>query len=408
MINDKKEVVAMLKAIRKDGTPFQLLPRHSKEELRREKSWSEFFCPECKEKVTMKIGSQRIEHFAHQAGSSCLESYERESQYHLNGKLQLYEWLETQRLQPLLEPYYESIKQRPDISVHFAQREYVIEYQCSPIPPELMVKRTTSFLKGKMACIWIMGGKNIKRKGEKKVCLSNFHYLFLHKTPSGIWFIPSYCSTTKMFIFLTNIVPTTTKNALTHFFSLPVQSCTFKQLLNPQKSTQFNAEDWRKEIDAQKVSIQMNSRYQYEFINELYGNGVNISLLPPFVGLPVSDAPIIETPPFIWQSYLFIDLFNRKVANETFSFSEVYRLFTNRVQKGQIKTRILPFVPDCSMTLPLAQYLQLLVQFQVLEKINQNTFRLKEDIMSPEHFVQKQTREEQFYKDYHHLFFQAK
>ena len=57
------------------------------------------------------------------------------------------------------------------------------------------------------------------------------------------------------------------------------------------------------------------------------------------------------------------------------------------------------------MTLPLAQYLQLLVQFQVLEKINQNTFRVKKDITLPEHFVEKQIREDQFYKEYHHLFF---
>ena len=160
-----------------------------------------------------------------------------------------------------------------------------------------------------------------------------------------------------------------------------------------------------KEIDAQKLSIQMNSRYQHEFTNELYANGVNISLLPPFVGLPVSDAPIIETSPLIWQSYLFIDLFNRKKANETLTFSEVYRLITTRVQKRQIKTRNFPFVPNGNMTLPLAQYLQLLVQFQVLEKINQNTFRVKKDITLPEHFVEKQIREDQFYKEYHHLFF---
>ena len=35
------------------------------------------------------------------------------------------------------------------------------------------------------------------------------------------------------------------------------------------------------------------------------------------------------------------------------------------------------------MTLPLAQYLQLLVQFQVLEKINQNTFRVKKGHHAP-------------------------
>ena len=89
----------------------------------------------------------------------------------------------------------------------------------------------------------------------------------------------------------------------------------------------------------------MNSRYQYEFINELYANGVNISLLPPFVGLPVSDAPIIETSPLIWQSYLFIDLFNRKKANETLTFSEVYRLITTSCSKRTNKNTKLSFCP---------------------------------------------------------------
>ena len=58
----------MLKAIRKDGTPFQLLPRHAKEVLRKEKSDNEFFCPECKEKVMMKIGSQTNRAFCPSSG----------------------------------------------------------------------------------------------------------------------------------------------------------------------------------------------------------------------------------------------------------------------------------------------------------------------------------------------------
>ena len=40
----------MLKAIRKDGTPFQLLPRHAKEVLRKEKGDNEFFVRNVKKK----------------------------------------------------------------------------------------------------------------------------------------------------------------------------------------------------------------------------------------------------------------------------------------------------------------------------------------------------------------------
>ena len=107
----------MLTAVKKDGTLFSLLPRLPKEKLRRIREDQEFQCPECKEKVMMKIGTQRMEHFAHQKGSLCVESYERESEYHLAGKLQLFQWLENQNLCPELEPFYPSIRQRPDIGV---------------------------------------------------------------------------------------------------------------------------------------------------------------------------------------------------------------------------------------------------------------------------------------------------
>ena len=55
----------------------------SEREIKEEREDQEFQCPECKEKVMMKIGTQRMEHFAHQKGSLCVESYERESEYHL-------------------------------------------------------------------------------------------------------------------------------------------------------------------------------------------------------------------------------------------------------------------------------------------------------------------------------------
>ena len=80
-----------------------------------------------------------------------------------------------------------------------------------------------------------MGGKNIKRKGEKKVSLSNFDYLFLTKSPAGQWILPAYCSTLKTFILLRNITPLSSRNALTQFSIIPMQQMDFEQLLNKVK-----------------------------------------------------------------------------------------------------------------------------------------------------------------------------
>ncbi|MCQ6274304.1 competence protein CoiA [Bacillus sp. V3B] len=390
----------MLTAMRRDGTPFHLLPRLSKEVLRCERKEGEFYCPECKEQVLMKVGTHRIEHFAHQKGSRCVESYERESDYHLNGKLQLFHWLEAQSFHPEIEPFYDSIRQRPDIGVSICNQNIVFEFQCSVIPPELMMKRTKQYVLKNYKPIWIMGGKNIKRKGEKKISLSNFDYLFLTKNPSGSWNLPAYCATSKKFILLKNITPITSKNALAHISVIPIQQYLFRELLDPSVIASFTKDDWKKEIRTQKINFHLQGPRQNGFLKELYQCSLNSSLLPPIIGLPVQNAPVIETAPLIWQSYLFIDHFNKRKEGEVITFGEVYRSFMNRVNKKQIKLRQLPLAPNSNPTSPLSEYLHLLVQLDVLEGLNRNTFRIREKVVVPEHFVYQQQIEDDFYQNY--------
>lgn len=396
----------MLTAIQKDGTPFCLLPRLSKEKLRRIREDQEFQCPECKEKVLMKIGSRRMEHFSHQKGSLCVESYERESEYHLAGKLQLFQWLENQKLCPELEPFYSSIRQRPDIGVIYDNRNFALEFQCSTIPLELMLKRTKQYQLRKMTPIWIMGGKNIKRKGEKKVSLSNFDYLFLTKSPSGQWLLPAYCSTLKKIILLRNITPLSSRNAFTQFSMIPLQQIEFEHLLEPFPiSNAFNSTDWKKEIRAQKTNMHLQGYHQNEFLREMYYSSLNCALLPSFIGLPVPNAPVIETAPLIWQAYVFKDHLHQKKSGEILTFSAVYRSFMRRVQMSQIKLRTLPLVPHISSTLPLSEYLHLLVRIEVLELINSNKFRIKRQLVVPEHFVLQLEMEDDFYKKFAPILF---
>ena len=108
----------------------------------------------------------------------------------------------------------------------------------------------------------------------------------------------------------------------------------------------------------------MQGFHQSEFLRELYSHSLNISLLPPFIGLPVQNALVIETAPLIWQAYLFMDHFNNRKEAEIITFGEVYRSFMNRVHKKQIKLRTLPLAPHSNHTAPLAEYLHLLVQLQ--------------------------------------------
>ncbi|WP_071393917.1 competence protein CoiA [Bacillus tuaregi] len=394
----------MLTAIRIDGTAFHLLPRRPREALKKEKEKGGFFCPECKEKVIMKVGTKKMEHFAHQKGSLCVESYERESEYHMNGKLQLFEWLGMQDLHPKIEPYFPLIRQRPDIGITYMGKDYAFEFQCAVIPPELMVKRTRQYLSHNIEPIWILGGKNINRKGTRKVTLTSFDYLFLRKSSSGQWFLPAFCPTSNQFILMTNISPVTPTNALCEITTFTLQSILIRDVLMPIKGLNTcTSHEWRKEIRKQKSSILLQG-FRSDFLKELYLHSMNISLLPVILGLPVPNAPIIETPPLIWQSYLFMDCFYR-AKKEIISFGNIYRSFMDRVSKQHIKLRFLPLAPDSSPVKPLSEYLHLLARLDILEAVNSTTFKVKKEIMIPEHCLKQQEQEEVFYQKSAHLVF---
>lgn len=390
----------MFSAVQKNGETCFLYPRHSRKWLEEKKKNEEFYCPECKEKVVLKLGKQRIEHFAHQKGSQCTESYERESDYHMKGKLQLYQWLEEQKLTPVLEPYYPSIRQRPDVAFIQKHQKYALEFQCSVIPSELIEKRTRQYQRIQSSALWILGGKNIKRKGERKVALTNFDYFFATKNPAGSWFIPAYCPASQIFILIYNLTPITAKNAFANLSIIPLRQLTIGSLLALPHKQPCSSEEWRREVRNQKLNIQMRGNHLHILLQEFYSLGLNLSLLPPFIGIPVPSAILLESPPLIWQSYLFIDHLFRRKTGEIITVNNIFQSFTKRQEKGMLHARVLPLAPNYSHLSPMIEFLQVLEKVQVVERINSHTFKIQQQIKLPELVVVQQKLEEQFYKQY--------
>lgn len=271
----------MLVSKTKQGDWINLAISHSNDHLRKLRKKEHFFCPECQEEVILKIGTKRITHFAHKKGSICTESYERESEYHLQGKLQLFKWLHMQGVKPVLEQYEQSIAQRQDIGFVYNGSKYAIEFQCSPIPPDLFIKRTITYEKANIIPIWILGGKNIKRKGFSRASLSSFEYLFLRKTPSQNWFLPAFCPVSNDFIFMEHITPFSVKNVHTQFSVINLFNAKFADLLDPGGNPAFLLDGWRTEIRKWKNTAALYSTPKNKFLQELYSNSIVPSLLPP-------------------------------------------------------------------------------------------------------------------------------
>ncbi|MFE8696382.1 competence protein CoiA [Cytobacillus sp. FJAT-53684] len=386
----------MLVSKTKHGDWFSLAVRYNQEQLQELRKTELFYCPECGEQLILKIGSKKISHFAHKQGAACSNYYERESDYHLRGKILLYEWLSSMGFKPILEPYYKEISQRPDISFVYNNVQYALEYQCSIIPEELFIKRTNNYLKANITPIWIMAGKNIKRKGNNKASLSGFDYLFLSKA-SQKWRITAFCPVTNTLVNLHSIYPITIKNIITQFSITDLKAATIMHLLEPIGIQRFQLEDWQNEIRKGKNISPLYGTPQNKFLQELYRNALIPSYLPPEIGLPVFHAPFIETPAIQWQSYLYIDVLNQ---HREFTIEQVYHSFKKRVWSGEIKIRKLPLVREGNALIAVKEYLHLLVQVNFLQVVRGNRLQKVNTKQLAVNQIQQEKMERDFYHKY--------
>lgn len=136
----------MLIAQTEQSSPVQAINAHRKKS---------YFCPSCREQVTLKRGSRMVAHFAHRPNSSCQPFSESESQAHLTGKWQLADYFGEGNVE--LEPYIKTLAQRPDLLLKRDGRKMAVEYQCSPISVGKLQQRSQGYNSYGMEVVWILG-----------------------------------------------------------------------------------------------------------------------------------------------------------------------------------------------------------------------------------------------------------
>ena len=127
------------------------------------KTWSRkgiLRCPQCGEQYTYNHGKVRIPYFKH-LNSDCVMYGEPETEEHIQGKIDLFEWIQKQDgvTDVRLEGWLPETKQRPDIMFKYNGEQYVLEYQCSPISSEY-IERHNLYQAAGIHDIWICGTEN--------------------------------------------------------------------------------------------------------------------------------------------------------------------------------------------------------------------------------------------------------
>lgn len=139
-----------------------------------------YFCPHCKSKVILKIGTKVIAHFAHVNPCKIWRS-KGESALHYQTKYKIASMLKRLNFKVEVEPYYENIQQFPDIVVNSS---FAIEVQFSNIPLSEIQKRTAGLMSVGLRPFWII--EDIKYRNGK-LTLNDHQASFINATHRSLY-----------------------------------------------------------------------------------------------------------------------------------------------------------------------------------------------------------------------------
>jgi competence protein CoiA len=350
-------------------------------------------CPVCKSRVTPKCGTKKTWHFAHTANSTCDIETEAETEYHLLGKKSLYRWLQTLHEKATLEFYIKVIKQRPDLYLH--EKKHVLEFQCATMASELLEKRIKGYQSISLQSEWIFGMKRMKKLNHFQFQIQGADFKAVKKDKGGHLFLNYFCPLQQRFLSLRHIVPLTATK-----IGAIASSYTTKTLRNPSiLSSDLIPEKlpitlWNKQKANWRMTAYKNRLPSCIYVKKiLYNNHKSLTLFSSLSGIPTKDFFMMETPPFIWQSYLLFYI-DKKVS---VSLDEILIKFGWLIQKRIFQARNLPYLKE-TWEDAVKEYISFLESENIIRKTGEGYYKKCSVIPYPKTMDDAQEQDEIFSK----------
>ena len=301
----------MLVAMTEQQQLFHLTSKYPLDELQKLKKQQSFFCPQCKEQLLLKAGHIKIPHFAHQKNSECDSLFsEGESAAHLLGKQQLFHHFSNLQLRTVLEPYLPQLQQRPDLLLTFKNRQYAVEFQCSPIAKPSFQQRTSGYLHANITPIWILHTPDkFKGIGILKVSINHTNTQFIQQYKKQKFLI-TYDVKSKTFYYISNLIHLHKLQYFAVVKKLPLSQQRFP-LLVPEKisKSQFHLllKNYRKyrEYYIHPRLLLSKKGVNDQFFRSIYELRLTMTDLPIFLGIPVCNTHAFNQFCIEWQVGFF-------------------------------------------------------------------------------------------------------
>ena len=144
--------------------------KYNKDQLKKWSSKKILLCPVCGKPYEYCHGKVVQPYFRHKDKAQCEDKYsEPETEEHLQGKRDLYEWIKRQDnvTDVVLEGWIPETRQRPDIMFKYNGKQCVLEFQCSPISTEYY-ERHELYQAAGINDYWILGTDKYLEKEENE------------------------------------------------------------------------------------------------------------------------------------------------------------------------------------------------------------------------------------------------
>lgn len=301
----------MLFAYTEHLKPF-ITYQHTREALQHYRRHSKFYCPQCQQPVQLKIGTVNIPHFAHIANQVCEQLFaEGESMLHLQGKIQLFEWLKKLGHTVELEPFIKRLSQRPDILVIKEHQQIAIEFQCSTLSHEKWQLRTAGYENIHIQALWLFQTpqKNLASQDILKITVPPIMQNAIKYSSKGLPYLLTYDAHSAKFNYWTNLLYVHGYTFIAKVQYLPINKQQFPFYVPmPITREEFHCY-WQlyKRFCAQYVFqrlLRSKKGVQDSFLRSCYELCFSLETMPLYVGLPVKHAESIPIFSIEWQTIL--------------------------------------------------------------------------------------------------------
>ena len=345
--------MTLLVALTKEQKLFQLQREMSHDDLLQLKEMDQFFCPQCKESLLLKIGTIKIPHFAHLKNSACDSFFsEGESAAHLLGKQQLYSLFTSLQLPTVVEPYLPQIQQRPDLLVTKDNKQYAIEFQCSKITAPLFQNRTNGYQAVNINPVWLLHTPNahFKTAGITKISINHMNAQFIQTYKKQRYLI-TYDVQREIFYYVSNLIPIQGLQFFSIIQELPLRQQNFPFFIPKVMSKQTFQIIYLKLLSIRNKTLHSRLLLSKKGVNDaflraIYEMNCTIFKLPHFIGLPVDYSEQLPIPNVEWQLLLFYFLQSHGLTPQTMQLKAVpYFLRWAKLDEGkQMKQAVINYL----------------------------------------------------------------